>query len=511
MTTNDEPKKGFLDAALRAVKRTWVRLGTPLPGPMRFVRHTLLKKWLPSRDPRPANRIADVSVIITSHNYGHYLKRAIESILAQDVQPRTILVLDDCSEDDTGEIARRYADRGVVYVRGEWDDISRTRNAGALMTQSLYLLFVDADDYLPPQYIARCLECMRQGKDVAITYGDIQECGATSTLYTFETFSAEAFDRMNCISSHALILRQAFDLVGGYRTVEAPEDWDLYKRILKLGFRAVHAPTFVYHTVHPTSRVFRLLAGPKGSYDGFANLMGHPIMIFTHFTGRADIFDRYLAALKKLACDPAFIQLHWYNTSDDAAFDARLKAAMTQLPFARLSYVKDPPPALWNTSPKDPKHGEAASERALYLSELSAVRAYNVMLQTCTADFILTIADDIAPAPDALIKMLAMLDRNVVAVVASQASRASDPAGNFRCTLFRSKALEKMPIYTGITESPLDWYDHLVFERLAKEGKIVFNKNIAVEHLGSKERATAKQRVGIHAARKEKDAEVIPI
>ncbi|HWD20742.1 MAG TPA: glycosyltransferase family A protein [Verrucomicrobiae bacterium] len=52
-----------------------------------------------------------VSVLIPTYNYGRYLAEAVESVLSQDFTDFELLIMDDCSTDDTATVARRYAAR----------------------------------------------------------------------------------------------------------------------------------------------------------------------------------------------------------------------------------------------------------------------------------------------------------------------------------------------------------------------------------------------------------------
>jgi glycosyltransferase involved in cell wall biosynthesis len=64
-----------------------------------------------------------VSVVIPSHNCGHTVGRAIDSVLAQTYQDFEIMVVDDASTDNTGQIVSGYGER-VRYLR-------RGKNGGA--------------------------------------------------------------------------------------------------------------------------------------------------------------------------------------------------------------------------------------------------------------------------------------------------------------------------------------------------------------------------------------------
>ena len=57
----------------------------------------------------PSTKPPKVSVCLDSFNYGRFLPEAIESVLGQSLEDFEIIISDDCSTDDSFEIARRYA------------------------------------------------------------------------------------------------------------------------------------------------------------------------------------------------------------------------------------------------------------------------------------------------------------------------------------------------------------------------------------------------------------------
>ena len=71
-----------------------------------------------------------VSVIVPNYNHGRYLRRRIDSILEQTYQDFELIVLDDCSTDNSREILTSYA--GSPRVRVEFNET----NSGAPFKQS---------------------------------------------------------------------------------------------------------------------------------------------------------------------------------------------------------------------------------------------------------------------------------------------------------------------------------------------------------------------------------------
>lgn len=485
----------------------WNEAGKPFASTARWMRHGFLKPFFPLPiDDR-------IAVIIPCHNYGQYLSRAIDSVLNQTLKPAEILVVDDASTDDTAEIAARYADRGVSYLRVENRNLAATRNSGAAATVSPFLMYLDADDYLDRHYIRRCLDQFDH-HNVGLAYGDMQEFGEGTVRRVVPPFDVDQFTRSNYIGSHALIRRQAFDLVGGYRVLPTVmEDWDFYRRVIHAGFTARKAKTHLYYNVHHDSMLQKHVRSPHYSYINDAALLYHPITIFTPFNGRLEVLDAYLAGLRSLDIDPAFVHLFWYNTSDDEAFDQRLRKESATLPFASVRYMHDPLPEIWRHTTQSLLEGRIGNVRnADYYYQLAVVRAYNTMIASCTTEYALTLEDDNIVESDTLKGLLGCMKFNTAAVIAPYRSRffpryevwdhtekggivhrkekgtgVEEVGGcGFGCTLFRMSALKAIaPLETGVNANPKQWYDQISYTRLAHRGTILCDWNHEVGHAKS--------------------------
>lgn len=93
------------------------------------------------------------SIVIPCYNYGHWLARAVNSVLAQDGADWELLVINDGSTDTTdavaAELLRRHAPR-LRYLAQANRGVAATRNRGIDATTGSYLIFLDADDELAP-------------------------------------------------------------------------------------------------------------------------------------------------------------------------------------------------------------------------------------------------------------------------------------------------------------------------------------------------------------------------
>ncbi len=512
-----------------ALYRLWLACGQPFPGAARFVRYRLLGRiwpvrtapvvtgggtlatvaWEPTHTTVAGKHAVNVAVVIPCHNYGNYLREAIESVFAQTCIPSEILVVDDASDDDTAAVAASYAARGVKYKRGEWKSVAAARNAGAMATTAPYLVFLDADDRLCPNYLDACLAQMSDSR-VAIAYGDMQEFGDRSTRICMPEFDRNVLERRNYISAHAMIRRQALEVVGGYRELRnAHQDWDLYKRITSMTWIAKKAPTAVEYRVHGDS-MLQSYSRTQPSYAHRAGLSSVPVTIFTPFAGRTAVFDRYVHALRSLEYDPSLIRLHWLDTSGKESFEHLLRSTAATMPFAAVTYEKRPLPPLWNQTPeKLIANRVSGAENARHFYQMAVIYAYNHMLTACTTEFLFTLEDDIAPEPSALRRLLETFQEDTVAAVASypcrfrncvivwskegskriqypKARTGIEPvAGSgFGCSLFRTNVLRSEPIhYNG--DRPDGWYDDVAFAHMRNNGTVLCNWDIRVEHMES--------------------------
>jgi len=108
--------------------------------------------------------MADVSTVITSHNYAQYLPAAIDSVLAQTNPAREIIVVDDGSSDDTERVVASYQTQ-IHYVRQANQGVAVARNRGIAESRGRYVAFLDADDLWLPRKLELQAEALSRRAD----------------------------------------------------------------------------------------------------------------------------------------------------------------------------------------------------------------------------------------------------------------------------------------------------------------------------------------------------------
>lgn len=115
-----------------------------------------------------------VSVIIPVYNVEKYLRRALDSLLAQTHRDWEAILVDDGSTDGSGRIARQYCDRDrrFVLVRQENQGQGAARNNALKIASGDYVMYLDPDDSFHPQAMELCVAAtVRDGSDmVTFTY-----------------------------------------------------------------------------------------------------------------------------------------------------------------------------------------------------------------------------------------------------------------------------------------------------------------------------------------------------
>lgn len=96
-----------------------------------------------------------ISVIIPIYNVEKYLKKCIDSVIAQTYKNLEIILVDDGSPDNCGKICDEYAkkDRRIIVIHKENEGLSSARNAGIDICKGEYISFVDSDDFVSPYFI----------------------------------------------------------------------------------------------------------------------------------------------------------------------------------------------------------------------------------------------------------------------------------------------------------------------------------------------------------------------
>jgi glycosyltransferase involved in cell wall biosynthesis len=114
-----------------------------------------------------------VSVIVPNYNHARFLRQRIDTILAQTLQDFELILLDDCSTDESREILSSYA--SDPRVRIEFNDANsgspfKQWNKGVRLARGEYVWIAESDDYADPRLLECLVPILDSGPNIAYAF-----------------------------------------------------------------------------------------------------------------------------------------------------------------------------------------------------------------------------------------------------------------------------------------------------------------------------------------------------
>jgi len=208
---------------------------------------------------------ARITVLITCYKYGRESLYALNSLRAQTEPLFDIILIDDCSPDDSVEVILEWMEKYASHDRfrsvhllkhGDNQGLSQARNTAITQTSTQYVFILDADNMIYP----RCLQVLQgaiENSGAEMAYSLIECFGDETSLMGNELWQPERFAYGNYIDAMALIRVSALQTAGGYRQMPHNfgwEDYDLWCTFVDRGFRGCHVPQILCrYRVHDQS------------------------------------------------------------------------------------------------------------------------------------------------------------------------------------------------------------------------------------------------------------------
>lgn len=201
----------------------------------------------------------DVSVIIPCYNQGTYLLEAVDSVRAQAYKNIEIIIVNDGSDDEeTSRICASLEGPGVKVLTTTNQGLAAARNNGIEEAIGTYILPLDADDKIAPEYISEALKVLQSDSQIGIVYCRARLFGAIDGDWQLPDYSIEEMLRDNVIFCTALFRRDDWERVGGYDPgmLYGWEDYDFWLSLIERGLQ-VHRleGRYFFYRVSPDSMV----------------------------------------------------------------------------------------------------------------------------------------------------------------------------------------------------------------------------------------------------------------
>src|SRR3954469_101781 len=188
-----------------------------------------------------------ISVMIGVYNAERYLAEAIESVFAQSYRPLELIVVDDGSDDGSGDVAGGYGD-GLTYAHQANAGNGSARNHAVRLASGELFAFLDADDRFLPEKLEHQFAALEADLDLDMVFGHVREF-VSPELTDAERASVRppAAEPMPWPAPNLMLIRrESFARVGPFsEDVKVGVTVDWYARAKEAGLRDAMLPEVV--------------------------------------------------------------------------------------------------------------------------------------------------------------------------------------------------------------------------------------------------------------------------
>jgi glycosyltransferase involved in cell wall biosynthesis len=221
-----------------------------------------------------------VSVIVPNYNHAQFLPQRIDTILCQTLQDFEVILLDDCSTDQSRSILSQYA--GDPRIQIEFNDVNsgstfRQWNKGVRLARGKYVWIAESDDYSDPRFLERLVPILEAEPDVVFVYcrsHRVMQDGVPDGFADFYLTALDAhvwsadfradgceecrnyFVQLNLVpnASSVIFRKGVYEQVGGAdENMRFCGDWKLWAAIALCGKIAYVSEPLNYFRVHEST------------------------------------------------------------------------------------------------------------------------------------------------------------------------------------------------------------------------------------------------------------------
>lgn len=182
-----------------------------------------------------------ISIVVPTYNSSETIKTTIESILNQSFQNWELIIVDDCSEDNTTELIQEYIardERVNLYKNKENSGAGFSRNYGILKAKYNYIAFCDSDDEWDRRKLEFQLNLLEEGcQFVTCGYDRYINNQFLGTISCTANLTLEKYLKTTCIGLSTVILHKSILDVHKFTMDRTRQDTILWIKILKSGIK----------------------------------------------------------------------------------------------------------------------------------------------------------------------------------------------------------------------------------------------------------------------------------
>lgn len=196
-----------------------------------------------------------VSIILTTYNRSNYLKKCIESVIAQTFTDWELIIVDDGSTDETFNLISVYtkSNQKIRCMKHSNRGAPLSRNSGILASTGKYITFLDSDDKYEPDHLEKRVAIMKEDDGIDCLHGGLKIMGDPYVIDKND--QSKKIHLKDCIVNGTFFgKRSMFYKSGGYKDIPYSSESEFYERNCKsFRFKRIDIPTYIYHRNTPDS------------------------------------------------------------------------------------------------------------------------------------------------------------------------------------------------------------------------------------------------------------------
>jgi glycosyltransferase involved in cell wall biosynthesis len=182
-----------------------------------------------------------ISIVIACYNQGIYLMDALNSAISQIYKNTEIIIVNDGSTDEyTVDLLKNLKKKGLRIIDQANQGPSGARNTGIKNSKGEYILPLDADNKLDPNFLMKTYKYLENDK-IGIVYVWMKCFGESEEIRKWPEYDFKKLLLNNYIETSSLFRKKDWEAVGGFKKMKyfGIEDWDFFMSISELGLKGV--------------------------------------------------------------------------------------------------------------------------------------------------------------------------------------------------------------------------------------------------------------------------------
>lgn len=220
-----------------------------------------------------------VSIVVPCYNHGKYIDEAIRSVESiKDKSLYELIIVNDGSKDEfTNSRLKELAAQGYNVIFQHNQGLAASRNNAISASSGEYILPLDADNKIRPEYVYRGIEILENNKDISVVYGNAQLFGDSTGIMRPGPYNLQKLMLGNYIDACAFYRREVWEKTGGYdknMPFTGIEDWDMWLGASFIGYRFCYVDEVLFdYRVLGDSMIRNLKASKRKGDANLAYLM----------------------------------------------------------------------------------------------------------------------------------------------------------------------------------------------------------------------------------------------